>query len=277
MRSAVRTLFMFLLVATTSALAQQPAALSGTITAAPGKPVRNARVSIKNLDTGKTETTQTNATGDYSFSQVASGEYELDVSAAGFGSEAAKVTLAPGAQRTMSLALSPALSLQGLGFPSSETQGNAQEQARLDKRSHMLKIHQRLGLITTVPLVATLFTGNLAGGRSSGSTGRNVHVALGAATAGLYFTTASFAIFAPKIEGTQTRGPIRLHKFLAWIHGPGMVLTPILGAMAYEQKANGERVHGIASAHGAVAIVTAGAYGAAILSVTLRMRHHGHK
>jgi len=28
------------------------------------------------------------------------------------------------------------------------------------------------------------------------------------------------------------RGPIRLHKTLAWIHGPAMVLTPILGGMA---------------------------------------------
>ncbi|HKN31814.1 MAG TPA: hypothetical protein VJX16_01080, partial [Terriglobales bacterium] len=69
---------------------------------------------------------------------------------------------------------------------------------------------------------------------------------------------------------TPTRGPIRLHKALAWIHGPGMVLTPILGVMAYEQKSRGERVHGAASAHSAVAIVTAGAYGAALLSVSLK-------
>ena len=74
----------------------------------------------------------------------------------------------------------------------------------------------------------------------------------------------------PKFQGTETRGPIRLHKALAWIHGPGMILTPILGAIAFDQKSRGEKVHGIASAHGAVAIVTAAAYGAAILSVSIK-------
>ena len=74
----------------------------------------------------------------------------------------------------------------------------------------------------------------------------------------------------PRIPGTQTRGQIRLHKALAWIHGPGMILTPILGAIAFDQKSKGEKVHGIASAHGAVAIVTAAAYGAAIMSVSFK-------
>ena len=86
----------------------------------------------------------------------------------------------------------------------------------------------------------------------------------------MYFTTASFAMFAPKVAGTKTRGPIRLHKALAFIHGPGMLLTPILGAMAYRQRSNGQRVSGIASAHGAVAAVTAAAYGLALLSVSIK-------
>jgi len=86
----------------------------------------------------------------------------------------------------------------------------------------------------------------------------------------MYFTTAYFAIAAPKIKGEKTHGPIRLHKALAWIHGPGMVLTPILGALAYQQKSRGEKVHGIANLHGPVAIVTAGAYGLALLSVSIK-------
>jgi hypothetical protein len=49
-----------------------------------------------------------------------------------------------------------------------------------------------------------------------------------------------------------------------------MVLTPILGAIAFDQKSKVEKVHGIASAHGPVAIVTAAAYGAAILSVSVK-------
>jgi hypothetical protein len=86
----------------------------------------------------------------------------------------------------------------------------------------------------------------------------------------LYFTSAYFAIFAPKIPGTHSRGQIRVHKALAWIHGPGMILTPILGAIAFDQKSKGAKVHGIASAHGAVAIVTAAAYGASIISVSFK-------
>jgi hypothetical protein len=156
-------------------------------------------------------------------------------------------------------------------FPSSQTQGNAQEQARLDKRTHMLKMHQRLGLITTAPLLATVISGSFAGGKSTSSTNRDLHAALGSATAGLYFSTAYFSIFAPKISGVQTRGPIRLHKALAWIHGPGMILTPVLGIIAFDQLSRGEKVHGIAKAHGAVGYVTAAAYGAAILSVSIRL------
>lgn len=161
-------------------------------------------------------------------------------------------------------------SLGDLGFPTEQTKPNPEEQARLDKRSHMLKIHQRLGLITAVPLVATVVTGSMAGGKSTSSTNRDLHAALGSATAGLYIATASYAIFAPKPHGVPTRGPIRVHKALAWIHGPGMILTPILGAMAFEQKSRGEKVHGIASAHAPVAYVTAIAYGAAIASVSFK-------
>jgi len=119
-------------------------------------------------------------------------------------------------------------------------------------------------------LIATLVSSNGAAGRHGTASGRELHAALGGVTAGLYLTTASFAIFAPKVPGTTVRGSIRLHRALAWIHGPGMVLTPILGALADEQRNRGEKVHGIASAHGAVAVVTGAAYGLAILSVSIK-------
>jgi hypothetical protein len=255
-----------------AALAQgQGASVAGKVTDDAGKPVANATVVIKNVASGQSSQSQTSAAGAYNVSGLAPGEYEVSVSASGFSAKTEKVTLTAGAAQTLNVGLtSSALSLESLGFPKSQTQGNPQEQARLDKRSHMLKIHQRLGLITTVPLVATLLTGNLAGGKATSSTGRNVHVALGSTAAGLYFTTAYFSLFAPKVPGTPTRGPIRLHKALAFIHGPGMILTPILGAVAYQQKSRGEHVHGIASAHVPVAVITSGAYGAAILSVSIK-------
>jgi hypothetical protein len=178
---------------------------------------------------------------------------------------------APAKQQTKP-ASGNAPSLQDLGFSPAVTRGSAKMQALLNKRSHMLQIHQKLGLLTTIPLVATVFTGPGAKGHHGlpgSATGRDVHEGLGALTADMYFTSAYFAVRAPKVPGIKTRGNVRLHKAMAWIHGPGMILTPVLGAIAFSQVSRGERVHGIAKYHSIVAYTTVGAYGVAILSVSL--------
>jgi hypothetical protein len=244
--------------------------LSGTISDASGKAIPNARISVKNLDTGQMVTTQSDAAGAYMVSDLAPGDYEVSASADGFVTNVAKVNLTTSLP-PINLTLAGGLSLQDLGFTSVEEAGKTVDQATLDKRSHMLKVHQTLGLITIAPLAATLITSGNAGSKSSTSSDRNLHAALGVTTAVLYCTSAYYAIFAPKIPGTTTRGPIKLHKALAWIHGVGMVLTPVLGILANQQRNKGEKVHGIASAHGAVAAVTAAAYGAAILSVSIKL------
>jgi len=273
------------------------ATLSGTITDSSGKVLPNIKVNVKNLYTSESTEAQTDSAGHYAVPNLAAGDYEVSASAEGIGSIVAKVTLGE-TQQTLDLLLNAAPaqspqsappsaapsdnlpnapstsktapSLEDLGFSPAESQANAKEQALLDKRTHMLKIHQRMGLITTIPLIATVLLGPGAGGKSEGTATRDLHVALGALTGDLYGITAWYAIRAPKIKGTEKRGPIRFHEAMAWIHGPGMILTPILGAMAFSQKNNGERVHGIAAAHGPVAIVTAGAFGAALLSVSLK-------
>jgi len=272
--------------------------LSGNVTNSSGGVVPNTKVSVKNLYTGRTIEAQADSSGAYAVPHLIAGDYEVSAIAEGFDTKTRKVTLNTAAPQALDFALTPALanpqssgkgqsssqeslpnapsssktepSLEDLGFPTAASQGNAKEQALLDKRTHMLKIHQRLGLITTAPLLAAVLSSPGAGGKSTSTTGRNVHLALGAVAGDLYFITAYYAIRAPKVPGTETRGPIRLHKALAWIHGPGMILTPILGAIAYNQKSNGERIHGIASAHLPVAIVTAGAFGAALLSVSVK-------
>jgi Carboxypeptidase regulatory-like domain len=253
--------------------AQTSGSLSGRVTTASGATVAFAKVSARNSATGQTTETQTNSYGVYQFENLVPGAYEISSTAEGVGVKTASVTISAGTPQTLDLSLTPAsseLSLSDLGFTPAQTQANPAEQARLNRRSHMLKIHQKLGLITAAPLLATIITGFGAGGRQTSSSSRDLHVALGSTTAALYFTTASFAIFAPKIPGTETRGPIRWHKALAWVHGTGMILTPILGAMAFNQKSKGERVHGIASLHGPVAVITGAAYGAALLSVSVK-------
>ena len=167
-------------------------------------------------------------------------------------------------------------SLGDLGFSTAQTQGSPQEQARLNKRTHMLKIHQTLGLITLAPMVATVFTGGGAKTKRNpdgsytepSSTNLDLHVALGATTGALYTATAYYAIFAPKIPGEKPRGAIRIHRYLEYVHGPGMLLTGILGIDAYKQENAGEKVHGIASAHGTIADVTLAAYAASIIAVS---------
>jgi hypothetical protein len=251
--------------------AQVPSAvLSGTVTDPASKAVSGARISAKNTATGQTTETETDAAGRYEGLSLVPGDYEVSVAAPGFSTTITKLTITASGRQTVNLNLRGLISLEDLGFLQAEAQGSAADQARLDKRSHMLKLHQRYGLIATVPLAATVLTGGFAGGKSTSSGNRNLHAALGLTSVGLYSISAYYAIAAPRIAGTQTRGNIRWHKALAWVHGAGMILTPVLGDMAYQQRRRGENVHGIASAHGGVAVTTVVAYAAAILTESLK-------
>lgn len=170
-------------------------------------------------------------------------------------------------------------SLGDLGFTPQQTEANALMQKRLNERTHDLKVHQTLGLITLAPMAAAVISSggakekrnrSVPGAPPTGpsSSGVDLHAALGSATVVMYGATAWYAIRAPKIPGVKPRGAIRMHRDLVWIHAPGMVLTPILGALALNQENQGQKVHGIASAHSVVAWTTVGAYAASIVSVS---------
>lgn len=285
----------FMVQVATSLMAQTATGvLRGTIRDGSGKPVANASVTATSSDTGQNQTASTGPDGTYKL-ELPAGNYQLTIQATGFKKfevsapvggtllqvvdakleqgESKTANPEPAQQENLPNApssSSTAPSLSDLGLSPEQIQGNAKEQALLDKRTHMLKIHQRMGLITTIPLIATVILGPGAGGKSEGTANRDAHVALGALTGDLYGITAWYAIRAPRIKGTPKRGPIRFHEAMAWIHGPGMILTPIAGALAFEQRNNGEKVHGFAKIHGPVAIVTAGAFGAALLSVSVK-------
>ena len=270
--------------------------LTGKVIDASGNAVANTTVTATSADNGQMRSATTATDGSYRLDGLPPGNYRLKFEAAGFKTleipsttvnetetavldeklEAGEpISEKPTPAQEDNLPNAPSSiktepSLQDLGFPAEQTQANPREQALLDKRTHMLKIHQRMGLITTIPLIATVATSLNAGGRNTSTASRDLHTALGGVTGDLYFMTAYYAIRAPRVPGTETRGPIRFHKAMAWIHGPGMIRTPILGIMAFDEKNTGEKVHGIASAHGPVAIVTAGAFGAALLSVSVK-------
>ncbi len=278
-------LVLFLLLSTPICAQNSGATLSGTVSDSSGAPVAGAKVSVSNVFTGQTVETRTDASGHYSVSKLGPGNYEVTAVADGFPTSKSKVTIAAGAAQTLNLQLEGSSgnnaaqtsgtepSLSSLGFPSSEVQGSAKEQARLNRRTRMLQIHQKLGLVTVAALIAAIATSSGAKGPhgTPGSpSGRNLHMALGATTAGLYAATAYFALAAPRMKGVQVRGPIRLHKAMVWIHGPGMIMTAVLGEMAYSQLNKGERVHGIAKYHQTAALVTAAALGTAVFAITFK-------
>jgi hypothetical protein len=287
----VHAVWMFMVVLQfPTVLRSQTATLSGTATDAKGGAIANAVVSLK-PETGSAIETRTDNNGNYSIPGLAPGDYTISASAEGLTSNKIKVTVTTSPHQTLDLLLTlaeagPATSpqpptapatpsLEDLGFSAQQTQGNAQLQAMLEKRTRMLKMHQRLGIVTAIPMAAAVITGPMA--KAKGKNGEvisepttanlDLHAALGGATTALYFTTASFAIFAPRVPGTAKHGGIRWHEALAFVHGPGMVLTPILGVMAYNQENSGEKAHGIAAQHGTVAWITTAAYGASIVAI----------
>jgi len=157
---------------------ESEATLSGRVTDSSGAGVANAKVSVRNLATSQSMEAQTGAAGTYSLAKLAPGEYEVTVSAEGLAPKKQNVILAAGASLTFNAELSllpsapqaqpqapanpnappgnKAPSLGDLGFSPAETKSNPKEQALLDKRTHMLKSHQRLGLITTIPMIASV-------------------------------------------------------------------------------------------------------------------------
>lgn len=181
-----------------------------------------------------------------------------------------KPPLSPGEQNSKKPDGAP--SLEDLGLSPDQVKADPDMQARLDRRTHMLKVHQRLGLLALAPLAAACISSAAAPPdprNGSGNTvGRDIHVSLGSLSVAMYGATAYYAIRAPRVGNEPARGGIKLHKYLIYIHAPGMILTPILGAMAFNQANNGEKVHGIASAHAAVAWTTVASYSAAIIAVS---------
>src|SRR5215216_5149019 len=75
---------LFLLVAMITAHAQFRAAIQGTISDSSGALVPEAKVTLKDLETGKIQETTSSAEGFYRIAGLAPGRYELTVEKAGY-------------------------------------------------------------------------------------------------------------------------------------------------------------------------------------------------
>jgi hypothetical protein len=165
---------------------------------------------------------------------------------------------------------SGALNLHDLGFSQSDIQSDPEFQKQLDVRSDMLQVHQVLGLVTAVPMVATYVLGLTTSDRvEKGSTDTNLHATLGLTTTALYLTTASFAIFAPKPEGMKPSGATQVHETLVWVHAPLMILTPLLGDMVNDRVQNHQPLGALGTIHGIAATTLVVSYLASILLETV--------
>jgi Carboxypeptidase regulatory-like domain/TonB dependent receptor len=105
--SSVLTFFLF---STIPALADT-ARISGTIFTIDPHQIQtlwpNARITLKNLSSGRELTTVSNDLGQYSFSGILSGDYEISVTLTGFASASRRITLTAAAPSTADFQLLP--------------------------------------------------------------------------------------------------------------------------------------------------------------------------
>lgn len=154
------------------------------------------------------------------------------------------------------------LNLESLGFEAQDTQSNPDMQRLLEDRRFYLRQHQIWGLVAT----GTMALAVLSGGEGD-LPPEHPYIA------GLAFTSYAAAAYtawmAPEYPGAKSyTGGTAWHRRLAWIHVPGMILTPVLGYMAAKKIDRNEKLDGIEKYHKDVAGVTAVALGLAMISVS---------
>ncbi len=159
--------------------------------------------------------------------------------------------------------------------------GPSEADLQLQKRHNMLQVHQAVGYGTLGLLTAQVALGwalfydkkNFRSSIQKQEKLRKAHLGMGVAAFTSYWTGASLAIFAPKLEDEyEERDTISVHRRLAWVHGIGMGLMPVAGYLISERAANfdTDEYNLYSGLHGAGATVTYGALLGAYISVAIK-------
>lgn len=156
----------------------------------------------------------------------------------------------------------PSLNLSDLGFSAEMTQASQEMHQKLEDRRFYLRQHQIWGLVSTGAMALAVLSGG-----EGGLPPEHPYFAGLAFTS--YMASAVTAWLAPGLdEGHKITGGTLWHRRLAWIHVPGMILSPILGYMAAKKFEKGEKLDGPEQYHKDVAGVTAVALALAMISVS---------
>lgn len=132
------------------------------------------------------------------------------------------------------------LQLNDLGFTTPPPIELQAEQSVLEKRTRKLQLHQKLGLLTLGLAAGAAMT------KKEGQAAPESHEILGMTTAAAYFTTAYFSLTALKPDSVRPDGwNLKIHKAMAYIHFPCMVLLPFAGLDASKDYKNGRSPDGI--------------------------------
>jgi uncharacterized surface anchored protein len=100
-----------ILLSTASALAQFGASVQGTTQDRASALLPNARVTLINKDTGVSQSTTSNASGEFRINSLGAGNYDITASAAGFADTTVNFVLQTNEQRNVPLMSPSARSL----------------------------------------------------------------------------------------------------------------------------------------------------------------------
>ena len=99
----------------------------------------------------------------------------------------------------------------------------------LKLRSKMLQLHQKLGLLNVGLMGAQMYLGSDMYNRGNRDYS-TAHRYLGYSTFSIYITTAGLQLCSPPaFRYSKGYSPIKIHRYLSYIHFAGMILTPISG------------------------------------------------